>query len=75
MWANWGVGGGQDFSERAWLAPGQVRPAQASSTRAHCVRKQPAGGGRETGVVRGGAQLRAQPREPTEPALRSPVSH
>lgn len=68
-------GGRPGFSERAWLAPGQVRPAQASSTSARCAREQPAGGGRETGVVRGGAQLRAQPREPTELALRSPVSH
>lgn len=75
VWANWRVGGRPGFSERAWLAPGQVRPAQASSTSARCAREQPAGGGRETGVVRGGAQLRAQPREPTELALRSPVSH
>lgn len=72
--------GGRGFV-RGGLAPGQwrasglsrqVRPAQASSTRARGVRKQPAGGGRETGVVHRGAQLRASRREPTEAALRSP---
>lgn len=55
--------------------PWQVRGAQASSTRACGMREQPEGGGRETGVVHGEAQLRAEPREPTEPALRSQISH
>lgn len=67
-----------DLGAGLWLSgpgPGQVRPAQASSTRARGAHEQPAGGGRETGVVHGGAQLRDEPREPTKPALRSPFFH
>lgn len=56
-------------------AAGQDLPERASSTRARGAREQPAGGGRETGVVNRRAQLRAEPREPTEPALRSQISH
>lgn len=64
-----------DLAPGQWRASGlsrQVRPAQASSTRARGARKQPGGGGRETGVVHRGALLRASRREPTEAALRSP---